>query len=139
VSAETPYRWYRRRFWLTLVLYWFTCTAGAGALARLGAAESAERAWVISLMLVLVTVCMVTERGRWKIWQRVAAVPVAWITQALLQVPAVVVVGMPIALGRPDVAERMIGLAASLPVVIFAMRQSHLFVTSADGDLPRVA
>jgi len=85
VSGATQYSWHRRRFWLTLVLYWFTCTAGAGAIARLGAAESAERAWVIFVMLVLVTVCMLTDRGRWKIWQRIAAVPAAWITQALLQ------------------------------------------------------
>jgi hypothetical protein len=70
-------------------------------------------------MLALVTTCMAAERGRWKIWQRVAAVPAAWLSQALLQAPAVPVVGMPVAMGRPDVAERMIGLAASLPVVIF--------------------
>lgn len=75
-------------------------------------------------MLVLVTVCMFTERGRWKMWHRIAAIPAAWIGQALLQVPALVAVGR-----RPDIAERMVSLAASLPVVIFAMRQSRLFVT----------
>jgi hypothetical protein len=87
-------------------------------------------------MVVFVTICMVTERGRWKMWQRVAAVPAAWLAQAFLQVPAVVVVGMPIVMARPDVVERMIGLAASLPAVIFAMRQSRLFVTPVGDALP---
>ena len=136
MSAVIRYRWYRSRFWLTLVGYWFICTAGAGAIARLGAAESAERAWVILVMLVLVALCMVTERGRWKMWQRVTAIPAAWLAQALLQVPAVVAVGMPVAMGRPDVAERMISLAASLSAVIFAMRQSRLFVTPVSEARP---
>ena len=75
MSTDVRYRWHRRRFWFTLIAYWFTCTAGAGAIARLGGKQSAEGAWVILVMLVLVIICMVTERGRWKIWQRVAAGP----------------------------------------------------------------
>jgi hypothetical protein len=68
-------------------------------------------------------------------WQRIALVPGAWLAQAMLQIPAAFAVGLPMALGRPDVVERMIGLAASVPVVIFAMRQSRLFVAPTAEDL----
>lgn len=95
MSAHVRYRWRRRRVWLTLIGYWFICTAGAGAIARLGANQSAEGAWVILVMLVLVTICMVAERGHWEIWKRVAAVPAAWLAQAVLQAPSLIVVGMP--------------------------------------------
>lgn len=68
-------------------------------------------------------------------WQRIVVVPGAWLAQAVLQIPAVFAVGMPIAMGRPEVVERMIGLAASVPVVIFAMRHSRLFVAPAGEGL----
>ena len=90
---------------------------------------------MILVMLVLVIVCAATERGRWRLWKRIALVPGAWLAQAVLQIPAVFAVGLPIAMWRPDVVERMIGLAASVPVVIFAMRHSRLFVAPA-GEGP---
>ena len=67
-------------------------------------------------------------------WQRIALVPGAWLAQAVLQIPALFAVGLPLAMGRPDVVERMIGLAASVPVVIFAMRHSRLFVSLVGED-----
>jgi len=82
-------------------------------------------------MIILVSVCAVTERGRWRTWQRIALVPAAWIAQALLNVPAVLVVGMPVWAWRPEIADRVTSLAASVPVVIFTMRQSRLFVAPA--------
>jgi hypothetical protein len=94
-----------------------------------------ESAWVILVMLVLVAVCAATDRGGWRVWQRIALVPGAWLAQAELEIPAVFAVGLPIAMGRPDVVERMIGLAASVPVAIFAMRHSRLFVAPAGEGL----
>ena len=137
IHQRSSYRWHRRRFWLAILIYWFLGTLGAGALARWGA-QRHEEAWVISLMLLFVIVCTSTERGRWKVWQRVAFVPAAWLGHALLSVPAVLAVGIPLAAGpRPDFADRMVTLVASIPVIVFAMRQSRLFVRRvSETDAP---
>ena len=72
---------------------------------------------------------MATERGEWKTWQRVGFVFLAWIVQAVLAIPVLLTIGMLMgAAGRLNLVDRAVTFFASIPVVIFAMRHSRLFV-----------
>ncbi len=88
------------------------------------------------VMLVFVSVCMITHRGNWKPWKKIAFVPAALIVHAALQVA--------VAIGLADMSrvegqqtllhgDRLISLLISLPILIFAMRYSRLFVRRANG------
>ena len=121
-----PHRWLHARFWPALVGYWLVCTGGAGVLTRLGGAN-AGNGWIILVMLVLVSICMGTERGDWQIWKRVGFVPLVWILHAVLSLPAGIVV---VGIVSPELLDRALTFVASLPIAIFAMRRSRLFVTS---------
>ena len=125
--TETAYRWQHARLGLCLLLYWLGCMIGAGVLARAGAAK-AETAWIVLAMLVVVTVCMITERGRWKTWQRIMCVPLAWVAQPLFAIPVALTIGVLVfGAGRKDLVDGTITFRSSLPGVLFAMRQSRLF------------
>ena len=135
--ANPPYKWRHARLWLCLILYWLVSMIGAGILARVGVAR-AETSWIVLTMLALVIVCMISERGRWKTWQRVLFVPLAWIAQPLLYIPLALPLALMIAVldfggGRKDLVDRSIVFLSSLPVVLFAMRQSRLFVSAQAG------
>jgi len=120
--------WLQARLWLCLILFWQVSVIGAGVLAR-SEMESLEGGWVILCMLALVILCMATERGRWSTWLRVGFVPLAWVAHAILSIPAgVIVAGVLIFIGgRIDLMDRATTLAAAVPIVLFAMRQSRLF------------
>mgnify|MGYP001591675950 CR=1 FL=1 len=122
-------RWLQSRLWLCLLLYWLISMIGAGVLARAGARTPVEATWIVFIMLVVVIGCMLTERGRWKVWQRVGFVLVSWLMQVILSIPVAFTIGVLVLnSGSPHLADRTIAFLASLPVVIFALRQSSFFV-----------
>jgi hypothetical protein len=126
---DTPYRWLHARFWPALVGYWLVCTVGAGAIARAGGGAGAESGWIILLMLVLVSICMGTERGDWQIRKRVGFVPLVWLLHAVLSLPAGILV---VGIVSPELLDRALTFVASLPIAIFAMRRSWLFVAPTE-------
>ena len=122
--TEPCYKWMHSRLWLCLILYWLVSMTVAGLIAR------AEVGWIIMCMLIVIIVCMVTERGRWRPWKRVLFVPLAWIAQPLLSIPVLFTVGFfLLSLGREGLIDRAVTFISSLPLVLFAMRQSRLFVS----------
>lgn len=130
LSGSLQYRWMHARVWLWLILYWLISTIGAGIIARAGADVTAEVAWIVIVMLALVSVCMATERGQWKVWQRIGFVFLAWIVQAILTIFTLFTFGVLMYWGgRSDLVDRVTVFVASIPVVVFAMRRSKLFVT----------
>ena len=114
--------------WLGLILYWLTGTVGASFVQK-----HHESGWIILIMLVFVTICMITERGQWKLWQRIGFVPLAWIAEAILSALAAFTIGMFVyGSGQQHLVNRTVTLFSSLPMVILAMRCSILFVRQAD-------
>ena len=123
------YRWLHARLWLWLLLYWLVTMMGAGVIARAGVTQNYEAIWVLFIMLVFVSVCMITDRGPWKPLYRIGFVLLAWITQAALTIPALFTFGLLVhSGGRPDLLERVTVFFASLPLLLIAMRRSKLFV-----------
>ena len=95
-------------------------------------------AWIIFTMLVLVAWCMVTERGLWPIWKRLLAVPGAWVLHGLLTWPASGLV-MPFRnLMFPGLVDYLAVYFASVPLVLWAMWHSRVFMellpSSAEAD-----
>ena len=84
------------------------------------------------VMLVFVIVCMITHRGNWSAWKKIIVVPAAWIVQLTLQLPVAIGLSPFLAWIEPTKGDRVIVLFSSLPVVIFAMRYSRLFVRPAN-------
>lgn len=102
---------------------------GAGIIARVGAHAGRESGWIILLMVVLVSICMVTERGQWKVWQRIGFVFLAWMAHAILTIPVALGIGPLLLLGdRVALVDRGVSFVATVPIVVFAMRRSRLFV-----------
>ncbi|MFQ5918326.1 MAG: hypothetical protein ACE5I0_11000, partial [Candidatus Binatia bacterium] len=88
-SENIRFRWMHARLWLWLILYWLISTIGAGIIYRAGGNTVAEVAWIVFVVLGFVSVCMITERGQWKVWQRIGFVFLAHIIQAGLATPIV--------------------------------------------------
>ena len=63
----------RPEFWATLLLYTLVALGGAAGFSGQG---TIGIAWITLVMLVLVVACMLA--GEWKVWQKVAFVPLAW-------------------------------------------------------------
>lgn len=121
------FRWRWGRVALALIIYWLTSTVGAGLLVRTGYSSS-EQGWIIILMLSFVSICMVTERGQWSTWKRLGFVPLAWLVHAVLT-PLTLGLGILVyQSGRPELLDRAITFFASIPVVLWAMWRSRLFV-----------
>ena len=88
-----------------------------------------EGGWILLVMVAFISLCMITERGDWKIWQRIGFVPLAWIVEALLAPLAAITIGVVVLnVGHPQLVNRSVTLFASVPMVIIAMRRSYLFV-----------
>ncbi len=129
IAATSTYKWRTGRAWLGLVCFWLLAMAGAGALARLGTDPSHEGGWVTLVMLVFVSLCMVTERGEWATWKKIGFVFLAWLVQALLSVAVVLIIGVAlVSQQRSHLIDRTSGFLSSIPIVIYAMRRSSLFV-----------
>lgn len=122
------YRWLPVRLWLCLFLYWLVAMIGAGVVAQEGAGGR-EAGWIIFVMLALVSICMASERGQWKVWKKVGLVPLTWLAHSALALPTALTVGVSLAQsGRSYLVDRGIAFVASIPIVIFAMRRSTWFV-----------
>jgi len=77
---------------------------------------------------------MITERGQWKLWQRIGFVPLAWIVEAILSPFAFFAIGMFFyASDQQHLLNRAVTLFASLPMVFLAMRRSVFFVRPVNG------
>ena len=126
------YSWLYARLWLALIAYWLICMVGTGIIAR-SAASSPESGFVVFVMLAFVIVCMATERGQWKSWQRVGFVFLAWIAHALLSIPVLFLVGS--FMRDLSLLNRAVAFIASIPAIIFGMRHSKLFVRLEDPGM----
>lgn len=87
----------------------------------------------------IIIVCMLTERGRWPVWKRIAFLPASFLAHVVLTVPSGAVMG--VLMRSPDhvrtIGEQRAGfLMASFPVLIFSMRQSRLFVRPSRALAP---
>lgn len=134
-SHQAGYRWRHLRVWSSVILYWFVTTAGAGILDRSGLDGLG---WTVFSMLVFVGLCMKTERGRWKLWQRIAFLPFAWGVQALFGLFFAHLFGPGlIEADRAHLVDRMGMLLGSFPLVLFAMRQSRLYTITIRAVDPR--
>ena len=133
VAKTLRYKWHQARLWLCLLLYWLISMIGAGIIARLTEYPvfSHEIGPMVISMLILVSVCMATERGRWKRWQKICFVPFAYILHVVLFLPGLFLLS-------PLASRHLVGrgacFIASLPIVVFAMRQSRLFVFRHEKD-----
>ena len=93
-------------------------------------------AWIIFTMLVVVVWCMVTERGIWPVWRRLLAVPGAWVLHGLLTWPASGLV-MPFRnLVFPELLDYFGVYLASVPLVLWAMWHSRVFVEQLPSPAP---
>ena len=129
--AKARYHWRPARAWLCLIVYWLLSLGGAGVLAKSGMPSSQEFGYVIFIMLVLVSACMLTERGEWKLWRRVLWVPGSWLLHASLCASVIGFIGAMFA-GRSEFEARATSFFGSLPIVLISMRRSRLFVTAEE-------
>jgi hypothetical protein len=82
-------------------------------------------------MIVFVVICMATECRGWPRWRKIAFVPATWILQALLSIPALLTVGIVMrSLGLNYMIDSSMNFAAALPIVLFSMRRSTIFVSA---------
>ena len=89
-------------------------------------------AWIILMMLVAVSVCMVTERALWGIWRRFLAVPGSWFAHAVLHWPAAAIGRLFYSTGFPELVDYVSVYLATVPIVLWAMWHSRLFVAATN-------
>lgn len=132
--------WRESRYLVAGTTYVSASILGAAVLGLGGGHLSTLSAWVNLCMLVLVVTCMVTERNRSSVWQRVVFVFGAWIilgfVAEVLLFPFSVAFSLLLG-GESPVVEAVITTLAGLPIVAYAMRLSTLFVTPKDANAGR--
>jgi hypothetical protein len=133
--SATHYRWQPARLWLALILYWLASMIGATLIGR-ASDLGGEVAWIILVMLIMVGICVFAPRQPWPWWRKVLTILGAWTAQALLQVPgfflALLLVRL-VGTFEKEKIERLIQFSAALPIVIYVMRHSRLFVIAKDS------
>ena len=131
------YRWRPGPTLLGLLVFSLVSASGAGGIAAARGEVGTQCGYVTFVMVAMISLCMLTGRGNWPWWKRLLFVPVAWIAQVPLSLAACFVV-LPLALlvGRPTLIDPAGSLVASIPLVVFAMRRSRLFVVDTDSGGP---
>jgi hypothetical protein len=138
-------RWRPKRFVIGLLLYWFACMGGAGLLVRIATqggigSRVYDGGWIILITLIMVAVCMITEIEQKKLWERilvtVLSVLIAYIAWTILIIPLELVVGLFIphfSEAERHIYDRANSFIVCLPIVIWTMKRSRLFMMKHEG------
>lgn len=131
---NSGWQWRPTRVWWGLLLYWFVAMVGIGVFYLFDKAAD-SRPWIVLSMLVLLIVCMSTERGEWALWKCIGFVFMAWFLEALLSAVGRSIVGISLlaSLGE-HLVDRGITFLGTIPSVIWAMRRSRMFVRRRAGS-----
>ncbi len=141
---RTRYRWRPVRAWLGVMFY--TCVTLLGvAMGGLGGPARARPsstdgpttlanafaapvpAWIILTMLFAVALCMISERGQWRPWERVGYLFLAWMAAGFLVIPILLLLlVLPVSVPRGPVIPVFL---SALTIVVWSMRKSRWFVT----------
>jgi hypothetical protein len=135
-AIPVKYRWRPTRVWVALILYWFLVMLGGAAWLRLAPEprnpyREYEGEWVLILAALVFGLCMYTERGRWNSRRRVTFVFLAFAAHVLLTASLWLALEGLNDFASVDQARAFRGgeyFIASIPAVLFAMRQSRWFV-----------
>ena len=128
MQGATRYRWRARSVVLGLLLYSAAVVVGAIVIHARALGVTAGIHLLRVTALSIFGLCMITERGSWVLWKRIAFVPGAWLIYAYVCVPVAFVPLAIFAPTYPGVVTESVVLVASLPLVVWAMRHSRLFV-----------
>jgi len=117
-NSESSLRWYTSRLVLLVAAHSVMSAARLAGLA----------------ILVIVVLCMVYHRGGWPIWKRVFFVLLAWGAASILaDMLSFWLVGpLLVELGKPHLVRTVANYIATTPIIIYAVRQSSLFVGQED-------
>lgn len=128
-GKKTRFRWRHARLWPTLVAYWLIATTGAAVAVRLSGDPAMNTQVVWTVFFVFVCMCMLQERSGWITGYRVGFIVVALLAAQLPFVILLSVLGLAGAPGGLETRlDRGAAFLGSLPVLLFAMRRSLLFV-----------
>ena len=126
-------RYIGARLWLMLAVY-FLIAGYSSDIASLFGYAGTDGVRVISIaFFAIIILCVATERGRWPLWKRLVFVPASFVMHVVLTIPAGAMLG--VLMRSPDHVrtvgeQRAVFILASLPVLLYAMHQSRLFVRS---------
>ncbi len=83
------------------------------------------------VFFLIIIVCMATQRSGWRVWKRILYLPACFIVHVVLTIPAAATLGiMMYSLNhtRSVAEQRAVFILASIPILVYSMRQSRLFV-----------
>jgi len=125
-------RWRQTSVWIVVSVYWLISVFSSAIQKSIGLGEG-DGVWVIAAAFFLIILaCMITQRTQWRLWKRIAYLPLSFVAHVLLTVPSSMALGIlkrsTDAYARTDAEQRAVFLLASIPIVVFSMRQSRLFV-----------
>ena len=129
--------WRRAPAWAAVSAYWLVSVLASEIQSLAGFGEG-DGVRVISVAFFLViAICMMTQRTGWPLWKRVAFLPATFAAHVILTVPSASALGV---LMRSADHVRTVGeqwavfLLASIPILVYSMRQSYLFVRTATAS-----
>jgi len=121
----------RLRFLLGLGTYFLLAGYSSDIEALLGYPGTDGLQVITVGFFALIIICMLTERGRWPVWKRLVFFPASFVMHVVLTVPSGAMLGI---LKRSPDHVRTIGenraqfVLASIPILLYAMHQSWLFM-----------
>jgi hypothetical protein len=136
VEQEFVYRFRQSRFWLFIILWWFYCMIGHFGFfaSRFGVFQGMfSTLWISFHMLLIISVCMVYERGQWNIWKRIGFVILSVFIQVYFNY---LFLSQLFDIFWKILENIMLGglillivlFIETLPLVVYAMSRSELFV-----------
>ena len=128
MRKASHFRWRRGPTILGLAVFSLVVVGGTTALHARGLGVTEHMRLTYGSVLVLASVCMITERGSWRLWKRIAFVPLAWAIYAFVCAPVALLSVMFVVPDYPQLLCLVVISAASLPLAAWVMRHSWLFV-----------
>ncbi len=128
--------WKHMPLWTVFFFYWLLCAWTPDLLKFIG--FPAANFWHANtaIMLILAAVCVFTERFSLTLWKKIVLIPGAFIVHAIFTIPAAITLGVlkfsPDHI-RTQGEHQAIFFLSSLPVVVFVMWCSRIFVKSGNN------
>jgi lysylphosphatidylglycerol synthetase-like protein (DUF2156 family) len=123
--------WRQIPIWTAVSVYWVISVFSSQIQKLLGLGEG-DGVWVIAAtFFLIVIICMITQRTGWRLWKRIVYLPASFLAHVILTIPSSAALGIlmrTVGRERTVAEQRAVFLLASIPILVYSMRQSYLFI-----------
>ena len=130
-SSNAASHWRQISVWVLASVYWLISVFASVIQKSVGLGEGDGVPVIAAAFFLIVITCMITQRTQWRLWKRILYLPASFLAHVILTIPSSEALGIAkrsAGHGRTDAEQRAVFLLASIPILVYSMKQSYLFV-----------